>query len=207
MKGKVLKRLVRWISESWMMFAFFACFFLLWEWSIDWFEVPQYILNKPSEIITNSAADLPRLMQYTYITGLETVLGFVVAICLAIPIGVAITFFKHPEKNFVSISRQRGNGSQDCFCTSIHFMAGIWPAPKSHYCLLGLFLPNCFECDSCLWFIESGIGSVFPNHRRFSNQDLPKDSYSLCSTSMFCRHQVCCYQRNSRSSHCRIHWK
>jgi NitT/TauT family transport system permease protein len=31
-------------------------------------------------------------MQYTYITGLETVLGFVVAICLAIPIGVAITF-------------------------------------------------------------------------------------------------------------------
>jgi len=32
------------------------------------------------------------LMQYTYITGLETVLGFVVAICLAIPIGVAITF-------------------------------------------------------------------------------------------------------------------
>ena len=75
-----------------MMFAFFACFFLLWELSIDWFEVPQYILNKPSEIIINSAADLPRLMQYTYITGLETVLGFVVAICLAIPIGVAITF-------------------------------------------------------------------------------------------------------------------
>jgi len=92
MSGKALKRLVRWISESWMMFAFFACFFLFWEWSIDWFEVPQYILNKPSEIITNSAADLPRLMQYTYITGLETVLGFVVAICLAIPIGVAITF-------------------------------------------------------------------------------------------------------------------
>ena len=92
MSGKVLKRLFLWISESWMMFAFFACFFLLWELSIDWFEVPQYILNKPSEIIINSAADLPRLMQYTYITGLETVLGFVVAICLAIPIGVAITF-------------------------------------------------------------------------------------------------------------------
>ena len=65
MSGKALKRLVRWVSESWMMFAFFACFFLFWEWSIDWFEVPQYILNKPSEIITNSAADLPRLMQYT----------------------------------------------------------------------------------------------------------------------------------------------
>ena len=97
MSGKALKRLVRWISESWMMFAFFACFFLFWEWSIDWFDVPQYILNKPSEIITNSAADLPRLMQYTYITGLETVLGFVVAICLAIPIGVAITFFEYPS--------------------------------------------------------------------------------------------------------------
>ena len=164
MSGKALKRLVRWVSESWMMFAFFACFFLFWEWSIDWFEVPQYILNKPSEIITNSAADLPRLMQYTHITGLETVLGFVVAICLAIPIGVAITFSNILRKTLYPFLVSVEMVPKIAFAPFIHFLAGLWPAPKSHYCLFGMFLPDCSKCDSGLWLLESGIGSVFPNH-------------------------------------------
>lgn len=92
MSAKTLSRIGRWLSESWMMFAFFIAFFWFWEQSIDWFEIPEYILTKPSAIVSNASADLPRLMEYTYITGLETILGFLVAVLLALPLGLAITF-------------------------------------------------------------------------------------------------------------------
>jgi NitT/TauT family transport system permease protein len=80
------------VAASWMFIAFFVGFFLFWEYSIDWFSIPGYILPRPSEIVAKGSVDLPRLVYYTYITGLETVLGYVVAIVIAVPLGLAIAF-------------------------------------------------------------------------------------------------------------------
>ncbi len=88
----LLRRVGRRISESWLFLAFFAGFFLFWEFSIDWFDIPRYILPKPSEIIVKSSADFERLLYYTYITGAEAVLGFVIAVAVAVPLGLAIAF-------------------------------------------------------------------------------------------------------------------
>lgn len=79
-------------AASWMFIAFFVGFFLFWEYSIDWFGIPGYILPRPSEIVAKGSVDLPRLLYYTYITGIETVLGYVVAIVIAVPLGLAIAF-------------------------------------------------------------------------------------------------------------------
>src|SRR5262245_54700221 len=83
---------VRRLGRSWPFLAFVAGFFLFWEHSIDWFQIPAYILPKPSEIIVKSTADIPRLVYYTYVTGLETVIGYIAAIILAVPLGLAIAF-------------------------------------------------------------------------------------------------------------------
>ena len=76
-----------------MFIAFFVGFFLFWEYSIDWFGIPAYILP---QAVGNRGQGLrpifPRLLYYTYITGLETVLGYVVAIVIAVPLGLAIAF-------------------------------------------------------------------------------------------------------------------
>lgn len=90
--SSVLATLRHWLANSWMFLAFFASFFLFWEFSIDWFDVPRYILPKPSEIVTKSSADFERLLYYTYITGLETVIGYALAIVLALPLGLSIAF-------------------------------------------------------------------------------------------------------------------
>ena len=84
--------LARWAARSWMFVLFFIGFFLFWEVSIDLFHIPRYILNKPSEIIMASRADLPRLLEYTYVTGLEAILGYLIAISIAVPLGLAIAF-------------------------------------------------------------------------------------------------------------------
>jgi NitT/TauT family transport system permease protein len=80
------------LSRSWLFVAFFVAFFLFWEYSIDLFSIPRYILPRPTEIVRNASADIPRLLYYTYVTGAETVVGYVLALLLAVPLGLAIAF-------------------------------------------------------------------------------------------------------------------
>ncbi len=87
-----IRQALRFLASSWLFIAFFVGFFLFWEYSIDWFDIPAYILPKPSEIVARGSADLPRLIYYTYVTGFETVLGYVVAVVIAVPLGLAIAF-------------------------------------------------------------------------------------------------------------------
>ncbi len=80
------------LGRSWLFVIFFVCFFLFWEFSIDIFSIPFYILPKPTQIITNASADIPRLLEYTYITGAEALIGYLLAVLFAVPLGLAIAF-------------------------------------------------------------------------------------------------------------------
>ena len=89
---KIFAAMKLWLQNSWMFIAFFIGFFLFWEYAIVWFDVPRFILPTPSLIIEKGAADLDRLLYYTYVTGIEVVLGYSIAIVLALPLGLAIAF-------------------------------------------------------------------------------------------------------------------
>jgi len=77
---------------GWLMPAFYVGLILAWEVSIGLFSIPRYILPKPSEIATRGAADLPLLIRYTLVTGIETLIDYVAAVVLAVPIGLTIAF-------------------------------------------------------------------------------------------------------------------
>ena len=85
-------RIYKLAVRSWMFIAFFISFFLFWEWSVVFFDVPRYILMPPTVIVQKGWADIDRLIYYTYVTGTETVLGYVIAICLGLPLGLLIAF-------------------------------------------------------------------------------------------------------------------
>ena len=70
----------------------FCWFFLFWEYSIPLFDIPRYILPAPSEIVSKGSADLDKLIYYTGVTALETVLGYVIALVLGLGFGIAISF-------------------------------------------------------------------------------------------------------------------
>jgi NitT/TauT family transport system permease protein len=78
--------------RGWLTPLSFVVLFLFWEHAIDWFAVPRYILPKPSEIVAKAWADWPVLLWYTWVTGVETVLGYAVALIVAVPLGLAIAF-------------------------------------------------------------------------------------------------------------------
>ena len=85
-------RVVRWISNSWLFIVFFAGCILFWQFSIDIFEIPRYILPKPTTIVEKGWADIDRLIYYTYVTGSEAIIGYVIALVVAVPLGLAIVF-------------------------------------------------------------------------------------------------------------------
>jgi len=87
-----MKRFFKWMASGWMLVVFFIGFFLFWEYSIPLFEIPRYILPAPSEIVSKGSADLDKLIYYTGITALETVLGYFIAIVLGLGFGIAISF-------------------------------------------------------------------------------------------------------------------
>ena len=90
--NRVMVGISAWVRNSWLFVVFFAGAFLFWEISIDLFGVPRYILPKPSEIVHNGWADMSRLLYYTYVTGTETLIGYAIAVMLAVPTGLAIAF-------------------------------------------------------------------------------------------------------------------
>jgi NitT/TauT family transport system permease protein len=75
-----------------MFIAFFAGFFLVWEWSVVFFDIPRYILTPPTLIVEKGWADIDRLLYYTYVTGIESVTGYVISVIIGLPLGLAIVF-------------------------------------------------------------------------------------------------------------------
>ena len=91
-KKSIFVAMKLWLQNSWMFIAFFVGFFLFWEYAVVWFDIPRYILTPPSLIVEKGAADLDRLLYYTYVTGLEVIIGYSIALVLALPLGLAIAF-------------------------------------------------------------------------------------------------------------------
>jgi NitT/TauT family transport system permease protein len=85
-------RVTRWISKSWLFVVFFVGLILFWQFAIDVFDIPRYILQKPTTIVEKGWADVDQLVYYTYVTGSETLIGYVVSVAVGVPLGLAIAF-------------------------------------------------------------------------------------------------------------------
>lgn len=66
--------------------------FLLWEGVVRLFQVPLYIVPPPSAVLYQLWRNLPRIAEYTLVTGGETVGGFLIAVALGVPMALAIAF-------------------------------------------------------------------------------------------------------------------
>src|SRR6267154_2167515 len=82
------------LSEIWLPMGFAIGFFALWEAITVGFGVPRYILPPPSSVIAQLLRNLPRIAEYTVVTGGETLAGFAVALLGGIPFALLIAFSK-----------------------------------------------------------------------------------------------------------------
>lgn len=72
---------------------FFAlAFFAAWEALVRLLEVPLYIAPPPSSVLWQLWRNLPRIAEYTLVTGGETLGGFLLAVFLGVPLALAVAF-------------------------------------------------------------------------------------------------------------------
>ena len=65
---------------------------ILWEAGVRFFHVPGWILPAPTAIVAMAKEWAPELLYNTYITVRETIIGFVLALVLSLPLAVIIAF-------------------------------------------------------------------------------------------------------------------
>jgi NitT/TauT family transport system permease protein len=65
---------------------------VVWELCARGFQIPSWILPAPSEVVSTARDWAPELAFNTYITVRETVVGFVLALLLSVPLAIVIAF-------------------------------------------------------------------------------------------------------------------
>lgn len=71
---------------------FAAAIFAGWELAVIAFEIPLYIVPPPSQIVAQYIRNFARIWEYTLVTGMETIVGFAVAILLGVPLALLVAF-------------------------------------------------------------------------------------------------------------------
>ncbi|HEX9118502.1 MAG TPA: ABC transporter permease [Anaerolineae bacterium] len=69
-------------------------FLLVWEIGTRVFKVPVYLLPPPTEIFRVMAKEASRLLAHSWITTYEMMLGYVLAVGVAVPLAIAITTYR-----------------------------------------------------------------------------------------------------------------
>lgn len=68
-------------------------FLLVWEAGVWIVDAPAYLLPPPSTIFRTFIDELPRLLQHSWVTIYEMVLGYILAVAVAVPLAILITTF------------------------------------------------------------------------------------------------------------------
>ena len=78
--------------------ASFGLLFVLWQWGVRAFGIPEYILPVPTEFLAKLWADRALISEHTLVTAKEIILGFLMAAGISIPLGFLIVSWKPLER-------------------------------------------------------------------------------------------------------------
>ena len=76
-------------------------FLLIWELLVRWLDIASYLLPPPSEVVVQIVERFHSLWQNSLVTGYEMLLGYFMAIAIAVPLAIAITASKSFD-NFIT---------------------------------------------------------------------------------------------------------
>ncbi|MFI6428129.1 ABC transporter permease [Promicromonospora sp. NPDC050880] len=92
-------RVLALLAESWRPVAVLLALFALW-WFVAWRElVPAYLVPSPGAVAETMAAEWPMLLEHTWVTTLETIVGFVLAAVIGVAAAVLLVYSRTAEKS------------------------------------------------------------------------------------------------------------
>src|SRR5882757_11277201 len=85
--GKLGVSLLKWLTPIAGILVFLA----IWQAGVMLSKVPAYLLPAPTEIARTFIDEFPRLLRHGWVTTYEMLLGYFLAVAVAIPLAIAIT--------------------------------------------------------------------------------------------------------------------
>lgn len=84
----------RWLWDSKNTIIFVLAFLVFWELGVRIFKVPRYIVPSLTSIFGQFISHIDLIWEYTLVTGWETLVGFVIAVAIGIPLAMIVAFSK-----------------------------------------------------------------------------------------------------------------
>ncbi|WP_285103473.1 ABC transporter permease [Promicromonospora sp. MEB111] len=92
-------RVLTLLAESWRPAAVLLALFALW-WFVAWRElVPAYLVPSPGAVAETMVAEWAMLLEHTWVTTLETIVGFVLAAVIGVAAAVLLVYSRTAEKS------------------------------------------------------------------------------------------------------------
>lgn len=96
----ILANLRSWFSNARNTIFFVVGFLLFWEVAVIVFRIPRYILPSLSSIIRQFIRNFDLIWEYTLVTGYETLVGFVIAVAIGVPLAMLTAFSRLLRQTF-----------------------------------------------------------------------------------------------------------
>lgn len=92
-------RVLMLLAESWRPVVVLLALFGVW-WFVAWRElVPAYLVPAPGAVAETMVADWSMLLEHTWVTTLETIVGFVLAAVIGVATAVLLVYSRTAEKS------------------------------------------------------------------------------------------------------------
>jgi NitT/TauT family transport system permease protein len=82
------------LEDSMTTLIFLIVLLIVWEVGVRVFQVPRYILPTLSSILMKFVSNFGLIWDYTLVTGWETLVGFIIAVALGVPLAMIVAFSK-----------------------------------------------------------------------------------------------------------------
>ena len=89
-----------WVWDSKNTIIFVALFLILWEGGVRLFDIPRYILPSLSSIFEEFVSHAELIWEYTIVTGIETFVGYMIAVVLGVPLAMIVGFSRLMRQTF-----------------------------------------------------------------------------------------------------------
>lgn len=92
------RRACAWLAEQSLVAAIVVAVFGAWEAGVSVFRVPPFILPPPSQILWHLVTARGLLLEHTWITMSEVVVGFLLSVAVGVPLAIGIVYSRIFEK-------------------------------------------------------------------------------------------------------------
>ena len=99
-KKRAVDKALNWFADSKNTILFVIGFLVAWELAVIVFKIPRYILPSLDSVVRQFIKNFDLIWQYTLVTGMEALIGFVIAVAVGVPLAMLTGFSRILRQTF-----------------------------------------------------------------------------------------------------------